>query len=413
MRIGCLLNLGYVALLLALLTPLRARANWTLDAALARADEASPNVRTAQQRVAIAEAHRTFASVPVVGNPVLGVRAMVGVPDERAATYAVFLGLPFDWSGRQGLRAQEADALIETSEAELQATRNDVRLQVTRAFIDTAVAGDLRAIAEQRLAVAQQLSERTTSMAQAGAATRLDVALVEVELGEAAAALANAERNEFDAKDALRALLDLPTSDAMQVTMPSLDQASGEVAAWTEEALRNRAEPRSFAASARRFRLSESRLFAESVDPLLVGLEWEAQGNSQTAQTLGVSLGTTLPLLNTAQGERAVALEESALMRVSEGIAQRGVEREVFRASRQLDRARAELAALESQALPAMERAQSAMSELLTQGDVEFFRLVSVQRQLFETRAQRVNAMRVAFQALADLQHAIGTLGAP
>jgi outer membrane protein TolC len=115
----------------------------------------------------------------------------------------------------------------------------------------------------------------------------------------------------------------------------------------------------------------------------------------------------------TAQGERAVALEESALMSVSEGIAQRGVEREVFRASRQLDRARAELAALESQALPAMERAQSAMSELLTQGDVEFFRLVSVQRQLFETRAQRVNAMRVAFQALADVQHAIGTLGAP
>ncbi len=413
MRIACRLHLGYVALLLTLLLPLRARADWTLDAALERADEASPDVQTARQRVAIAEAHRSFASVPVIGNPVLGVRAMVGVPDDRAATYAVFLGLPFDWSGRQGLRSQEADALIEASEAELQAARNDVRLQVTRAFIDTAVASDLRAIAEQRLAVAQQLLERTNAMAQAGAATRLDVALVEVELGEAAAALAHAQRSEFESKDALRALLDLPTSDPMAVAMPSLDQASGDVAAWTQEALQSRAEPRSYAASARRFRLSESRLFAESVDPLVVGLEWEAQGNSQTAQTVGVSLGTTLPLFNTAQGERAVALEESALMRVSEGIAQRGVEREVFRASRQLDRARAELEALESQALPAMERAQSAMTELLTQGDVEFFRLVSVQRQLFETRAQRVNATRVAFQALADLQHAIGTLGAP
>ena len=275
------------------------------------------------------------------------------------------------------------------------------------------MASDLRAIAEQRLAVAQQLLERTNAMAQAGAATRLDVALVEVELGEAAAALAHAQRSEFESKDALRALLDLPTSDPMAVAMPSLDQASGDVAAWTQEALQSRAEPRSYAASARRFRLSESRLFAESVDPLVVGLEWEAQGNSQTAQTVGVSLGTTLPLFNTAQGERAVALEESALMRVSEGIAQRGVEREVFRASRQLDRARAELEALESHALPAMERAQSAMTELLTQGDVEFFRLVSVQRQLFETRAQRVNATRAAFQALADLQHAIGTLGAP
>lgn len=385
------------------------RAQWTLDAVVARALEESPDVQRARAQVAIADAHRAHGEQPWMANPVLGARAMVGVPDDRAATYAVYVGLPFDLSGRQGLWSREAEGLVEASDAWLEAARNDARRAAGEAYVDVAAADARRALQSGRVRLAEELLARTRTLVDAGSATAVDLALVEAELGEARAASHDAERSATEARALLRALLDLAADEPLEVVALGPPEApEGSLARWQARAREGRAEPRAFAAAQRRLRVTEDRLYAEAIDPLMLGLEWESQGNTQTAHTLGVSMSTTLPLLRTAQGERAVTRSEEEMAVVEEGLATRAVERDVVRAAQRLEASLAELRALEELALPAVERAREGTLTLLESGATDLFRVLGTQRQLVELRERRVAVLREAWRARVELERAIG-----
>jgi outer membrane protein TolC len=387
----------------------RAQARWTLEAVVDRAVERSPEVQRAQAQVGVAEAHRVFGEQPWLGNPIVAVRTMLGVPDDRAATYGVYVGLPFDLSGRQGLRSQEADVLVESGEATLEAARNAARAEAREAFVEVVSADALVELRGGRVRLAEELLGRTRGLVDAGAATSVDLALVEAELGEARAASLDALRTSRDARARLRVLLDLDAADPVEVAALGVPSApAGDLARWRADALETRAEPRAYAAVQRRLRIAEDRLFAESVDPLVLALEWESQGNTQTAHTLGASLGTTLPLLRTFQGERAVARSERDAAAVEEGLAARGVEREVVQAAQRLETTLAELDALERLAIPAVERAREGILTLLESGASDVFRVLGTQRQLFELRERRLAVFREAWAARVALDRAIG-----
>lgn len=242
-----------------------------------------------------------------------------------------------------------------------------------------------------------------------GAATQVDLALIEAELGDARGALRGAEAEAARSRAALRALLDLEAEDPVSVAPLEVPVSpEGALSAWRERAREQRAEPRAYAARSRQLRISEDRLFAEIVDPLLVGLEWESQGNSQTAHTMGVSLSTTLPVARTAQGERAVARGERERARIEQGLAERAVERDVVGAAERLDAHLAELEALASAALPAMERAREGTLVQLERGATDLFRAIGTQRQLVALRERRVEVLREAWRARVELDRAMG-----
>src|SRR5687768_6924805 len=73
----------------------RAQQTWTLDRVEQVALEHSPQVQRARADLATAEAYRAFGRMPAVRNPIVNMRAMVGRPDDPAATYSVMLGIPF------------------------------------------------------------------------------------------------------------------------------------------------------------------------------------------------------------------------------------------------------------------------------------------------------------------------------
>lgn len=75
------------------------RRRWDDASVAARAAQHSPELLRA--RTALYEAHALamFSRLPRVGNPTIGVRAMVGLPDPAAATYALLVGMPIDVSG--------------------------------------------------------------------------------------------------------------------------------------------------------------------------------------------------------------------------------------------------------------------------------------------------------------------------
>jgi cobalt-zinc-cadmium efflux system outer membrane protein len=222
---------------------------WTLPRVLERAAEQSPDVQRARAELGIAEAHHAYGQQPVVGNPVLAARAMVGVPDDRAAIYAFLVGLPFDFSGRQSLRSDEADALVEASSAALEAAQNDARAEAALAYVEVVAADGVREQREGRVRLAEDLVARTRTLFAAGTATQVDLSLIEAELGEARAALYGAEAEAAQRRATLRARLDLEADDPLVIEgLEAPASPAGQLAAWRERGLEQRAEPRAYAA---------------------------------------------------------------------------------------------------------------------------------------------------------------------
>lgn len=386
------------------------RRRWSSSAVVARAQQASPAVRIAHAERERARAHTSYAGMPVIGNPYIGLRALFGVPDASAATYAATIALPFELSGRQGRWSAEVDQLLEEADQRLLAAENDASAEALDAYVALATAQSSVALADERVRVSEALLESTRLRVDAADAIALDLALAEADRGQAQADRFERRRALIDAQAALRAVLDLDPDVAPEVEPvagpgpPGLPALSRAIARATER----RAEPRAHAAAARRYRFSEDRLFAESVDSLLVGLEWESQGNQQTAHTFGVSAAMSLPLVRTAQGDRAVARAESQLADEQASIAERMVEREVVRAHAVLENALAQHRELDDVAVPAAERALSMTEELLAAGSIDLFRVLTARRALFELRQLELDALGRAWLAHVALERAMG-----
>lgn len=384
--------------------------SWTVSAAEAVALERSPLLRTAAARQKTAEAYRTFGTLPPVGNPVVGVRAMVGRPDDPAATYGLLIGLPFDVGGRRRAWRGEARFIAEVALAELEVARNDVRADVRAAYADVALAEAARKVAMESTETARELFDRVNARLAANAATALDVAQAEAQFAEAQADLANAEGRLVEAQDRFRQLLDLPPDRVVSVQpLPEVSVPSLGVEAAVARALSQRRELAVWTSTRERFRAADSRLRAEAVGPLTAAFEAEAQGNQRTNKSVGASVNFELPIVFRNQGERAVAKGEADAAAISRELTEHAITREVVTAYKRLDTALAELAALDRRAIPAAERTLAMVRTMLDSGAVDYFRLLTARANAFALRSRRVEAIRDAWMSRIALARATGS----
>lgn len=407
--------LGLVSLLLGGPGPARAQDVWSIEAVLAHAERASPRVRSAEAALDTARAHERFAAVPVVGNPIVGVRAMIGVPDDAAAIYAGYLGIPFDLSSRTRLRSEETDLLVEEAEAQVDVARNEVRAEALARYVALALAEDERRLAERRASVASALREAIEERRTLGAATALDGALAAQEAAVAASEALSADRAVMSAREALREVLGLAPETALEVAALGLPPApaSLDVDAAMARAARDRRDATAARVATSRLEVSEHRLWAEAVAPLVVSAEYELQGNSQRNQTFGFGASIALPLLWMNDGERAVVLGEADEARLRAELADGRIAREASAAVQQLELLLAELRALDEEALPAAATSVELAEALLEAGAIDLFRLLTLRRERFELEARRIEVLRDAWLARAELDRALGAGGEP
>jgi outer membrane protein, heavy metal efflux system len=370
----------------------------------------SPAVRAAETRIAVAESHAEYAAMPTPRNPIVGVRALFGYPDDAAATYAFFVGIPFDLTSRRSLRSTEADLLVDEAEGQLDLERMEARARAMAAAARVAAGQDSVRIAEARFVLARGLLEATRRRMEAGAATVLDLALVEQEAATASANMAARQRELEAARDALRAVLDLsPTDSVVVASMPPATIPRGlTLERAVARAKDQRREPHVWRLWARRLRVSEDRLYAESIAPPIFSAEYEVQTNSQRLASFGVGVTTELPLFWTAQGDRAVARSEAISADVSSELALRAASREAAAAWRLLKTTLNELRGVEEEAIPTGERALALTEQLLEAGAAEVFRVLLARNALFELRARQVDLWLTAWLARAELERAIG-----
>ncbi|MFO0630034.1 MAG: TolC family protein [Polyangiales bacterium] len=387
-------------------------AAWTEPRVLARASAHAPEVLRARARLDEAQARRAHGEVPVVGNPQVAVRAMVGVPDVPAATWALVLGVPFDVGGARGRRRDEAALGVREAEAAVEVAQNDARHRARAAWVDVGVAEAALRVARARAETAAEVLRRMEARAASRAATELDRTLAEREHAVATAEVAVAERDRAVAAGRLRDALDLGATERLEVPPLAPPSAPAYTAGdAARRALDARAEPRMFAAAAARLRAAAGRARAEAVAPLVVNGEVEWQGYTQSS--LGVSAQWALPVARTAQGERAEALAASRTAAQEGVLSARALGREAAAATEALERAVEELRVMDARVIPAADRAVALTEALAESGAVEFFRVLTARQELAAAQSRRLEALREAWRARLDLDRALALVPTP
>jgi outer membrane protein TolC len=388
------------------------RVPFTLESVATYAVARSPRVQMAQAALAAARAYRAFSHMPRVGNPILNLRAMVGHPDQSAATYSLMFGLPFDVSGRRRSYRDEATWVEREAEAHVAVVQNEARAEAREAFVDVVLGGELEHVAVGNADVARDFLARVKARFDAKAATALDVALSQRDAAESAAALARARGALIEARGRLRQVLDLEPAVGLETApLPELHMpAQMTVERAIELALAQRRDPEALYAAAERTRVADQRLRRELIAPLVVSGEYEAQANKNTQTTGGVALGTELPVILKNQGERAQMRAQGSVLSLDQQLTKRRVAREAMNTFLLLEASLSELSAIEREATPAAEQALSMTNEMLEAGAIDFFRLLNARESAFQLRARRVETLRNAWHQRIALERAVGGL---
>lgn len=387
---------------------------WDEARVIARARRASPDVRSAESALRVAEASRAYGEVPPVGNPTLGVTALPGWPEFGAYTMAASIGIPLDVGGRRGRYRTEASHAVRSAEARVDSAVVNAVADARMAFVEAVTTRSEVEIQQSRLEYARTVLTRVGARVDAGAATAVERALAEQERGEAEADLAEARRRVVETDNGLRRTLDLTGADALRVGTLSHPArvAQEDRAGATQRAQRQRRDITAVEENAARFDASEARFRATSIAPLTIGLEGQqvAVSDNQLAATLGASLRWELPILQRNQGDRAVALAEASGQRVSAVLLRRQVDRDVTAAITGLDAAVDELEALEGQARPAAERLVTATEASFAAGALDFFRVITARRDLLTIQSRILEATRRAWRARLNYERTTGVV---
>jgi cobalt-zinc-cadmium efflux system outer membrane protein len=381
---------------------------WDEAAVRARASERAPEVIRAQSALSEALTLAVNARMPVLGNPAVGVRAMVGLPDAPAATYALLVGVPIDVSGARGRWSEEARWATRAAEARMDVARSESRANALDAWAELLVAEASVSVASTRLDAARDLRATVEARFASQSATALDTALAARELAEAESELHAATRVRAAAQGQLREVLLLAPSDRVSVPSP---YAPSLPPGLTREraialAVSRRRELAAHEFSAQRWRASATRLLHESTPPLFIAAEVEWQGYSQAS--FGASAGWSLPISHTRQPERAAADAQSRTEQTERALAHHAAAHEAARAFSDLELALAELDALDARALPAAERVTSLTDQLFAQGAADAPRVLRARQDLYALRARRLEALRTAWRARVALERACG-----
>jgi outer membrane protein TolC len=381
---------------------------WDDARVVARASQHSPEVLRARSALYEAHALAMFSRVPRVGNPTIGVRAMVGLPDPAAATYALLVGMPIDVSGARGHFGTEARWAIREADARVDVAMEEACASAREAWADTGAADAALAIATARRRTAEDLLTATRTRLAAQAATALDVALAERESAAAESAVVAATRAREEAAARLREQLGLAPTATVAVTpinAPAMPVGlSRERAA--QLALSRRRELVAHAAAAQRLRTSSTRLHHEATAPLFIAGEVEWQGYSQAS--VGLSAQWSLPVALTNQGERATAEAQARGEDDLRSITERVIGQRAVAAWTALELRLSELAVLDQRSIPTAERVLALTETLYRSGTVDVYRLLRARDDLFAEQSRRVELLREAWRARIALDRSIG-----
>jgi len=385
----------------------RAQESLTLEQALVLARERTPSVLFARARIEEARARLGAASLLLRENPEVDAAAgRRSSGEDSPAKVEVGIIQKLDIGGRRSARIGIARAELVSSVADADNALRQALRTVASSFFRAFQAQERLALAARGESIATEILEIARRRHEAG-----DVAILDVNLAQAAAARARADvyaarSTQSAAFGELRALLAFPPEQEIRLGREfplSRRYDLKDLLAKATDRADIRALQSALDAANAEFRLGRALAWPE----FGIGGRYEREQGDDLV--LG-AVRLTLPLFDRGQGVRAEARARVHRLELELEAARRDVRREVSTAFEVYLQQKAAVEELEQNALRVLEENESLARESYEAGQISLAELLLVRREILETRSDYLSRLLDAAIAAADLEASAGVL---
>lgn len=385
----------------------------SLDAALAYADEHSPGLIVARERLGLGDAAEQGAKPLLRNNPTVSFG--IGPRVSSNGTYPdLQLGVSqrLEIAGERAQRKATAESMSTRLRAELAEARWEVHREVHAAFHRALVERESLVVAERLLRFQERLLEITQQRLAAGDVSPLAVRLAQGELSQAQVARIAAEQ------EYIQACLDLGQAAGFPGTSPPqpagiLDEPREAPDAETLMKLAWKNQPRlstlrALAAEATaRSALASREAWPEPTVGLKATREGRAPGSEETV-VLG-TLSLPLPFSERNQGARATSQAQLRVVHAELEAFERRLRIKIEQHRSAVAAAALRVRTYGSTILPTFEENLTLLQRAFELGEIDILQVSVARERFLRLQTDALAAYRLYFRAVANLEGSLGT----
>ncbi|RTL65345.1 MAG: TolC family protein [Hyphomicrobiales bacterium] len=382
----------------------------TLEAALQRALSNAPQLKAAQAAASAAKGSQIQAGVwpnPEIGVDAENVGAQGDYSGFKSAEITYGVSQLVEVSGKRGARLAAADEEHAIAHAELEAARLDLTRDVKTAYAEAVAAKEGVALAEKQRSLASEVLANVNKRVNAAAEPLFQRSKSQVALSTSEMALDKATRDYAIAKHRLASLwgaeavdFDLDSTSFFTISAPPKAQAvpalnkPADLVRWDAEVARKEA-------------LYDYEQAAAIPDPRFnVGMK-EFRATNDRAFVVGVSL--PIPVFDMNGGNIARARSEVTKATSEKRLAEVSRQTELERNQQELESAYRQAQILQSQMIPAAEKAYQLSRQGYGAGKFAYLEVLDAQRTLSDVRAQFNEALKTYHIRSAQVERLTAT----
>lgn len=415
---GGLVPFLFVVVWNALFLPASRAEPLTLGEAWALAEQANPELRSADAGLSAAKGQLKDAQGLLWNNPQIATDltrrslAQSGLPVQTFGEWSIGLAQTFEFAGQHGYRRQAAELELEATNERIAELRRQIRALVQQRFTRVLALQKRIEIERDSLKLIQDAATAVKKRVGAGEDSRLDGNLASVEAERARNQLTQLSEQLIQARVELAALVQLPPND--------LPEAVGELLAtkpsYTLQDLLDNAANRplfralNFREQAARNRLALQR--ALTYPDLTVALTAGREGPGYARENLTLlSISIPLPLFRRNAAGVGQASAELTQTQIERQAVSRGVEAQVRATWQQLESLLERVNRLTESVLPSLDENQRLSTISFRSGEIGLLQLLLVNRQLLDGRRDYLDAIADFNQTRVVLEEAAGIVG--
>lgn len=378
----------------------------TLDALVTEAVRNNPELRALEADVAAARGEvitaRTWENPQVSFVP--------GVYREPKSGSFGHVGFEFGqtilFPGKRALQRAVAEKNVETRQLALAGFRTQIAIQVRRAFFELLAAGQVVALKQQRVTLAQSFVEAARKKVEGGFAPEFEQTKAEVEVATAQKALREAQAQEAVARAVLNSLAgrnpDASLTVVGDLTASRVVPAEGTL---LNLALARNPSLRIQESEVERTGLSLALTRKSRLPDFTIGPTVEYQ---KPEQVYGLGISLPLPLWDRKKGAIATANAEQQRALAELDVLRRDIVREASSAWRLFTAAKESLAIYKPEFRARLKSALDTAAQTYAEGRTSLLIFLETQRTYYDTEADYFETLQKLYQAQAALEAALG-----
>lgn len=386
----------------------------TLEQAWQIAEQANPELRSAQANIGAYEGALTDAKSTLWNNPqISGEVLRRRIPSSSDANeWNIGIAQTFELAGQQDFRREAALHEMEAAKVGVEEIQRQLRAEVEQRFVRVLGLQSRIDIEVETIRLVQGASEAVQKRVRVGEDTKLEGNLAAVEVGRANNQIVILNEQLIQARAELATLLQLPPDNLPEVAgdlqrMPANytlnDLLTSAVNRAQLKALDHRRE-----AANKRLALERAAVYPD----VTLGLSAGQEGPSGERENItGLSVSVPLPLFRRNATGISRAMADVTQTNIEKTTAEREAKARVITLWKKLESTRDRAKNLNTRILPSLEENQQLATKAFKAGEIGLVDLLVVSRQSIDGRRDVLDALVELAQTGVALEQAAGWSG--